>query len=202
MPGGARAARRASLTTTLPWSYLGLLADYQGTALLLQAMARLVQRGAKVHLLLGGYPNIEHYRQLACSLGVAERVTFAGRVPYDQAPAFLALGDIAVAPKLSSTEGAGKILNYMAVGLPTVVYDTSASREYLGDLGVYAELGSAPDLAARLGELVDDPARRNALGQQLRRRAVDEYAWERTGRTILQTYAALLSERHQKSPSA
>ena len=140
--------------------YLGLLADYQGTALLLQAMARLVQGGAKVHLLLGGYPNIEHYRQLAHSLGVAERVTFAGRVPYDQAPAFLALGDIAVAPKLSRTEGAGKILNYMAVGLPTVVYDTSASREYLGDLGVYAELGSALDLAARLGELVDDPARR------------------------------------------
>jgi glycosyltransferase involved in cell wall biosynthesis len=177
--------------------YLGLLADYQGTAHLLQAVALLVRRDANIHLLLGGYPNIEHYQQLAHSLGVADHVTFAGRVPYDQAPAFLALGDIAVAPKLSMTEGAGKILNYMAVGLPTVVYDTSASREYLGELGVYAEMGSAEALAARLRELMNDPGRRATLGAQLRQRAEDQYAWERTGRTILQTYVALLSEHHQ-----
>ena len=144
--------------------YLGLLADYQGTAQLLEALALLVRRGARVHLLLGGYPNIEHYRQLAHDLGMSDHVTFAGRVPYEQAPAFLALGDIAVAPKLSKTEGAGKILNYMAVGLPTVVYDTAVSREYLGELGVYAALGDVADLAARLGELVDDPPRRAALG--------------------------------------
>jgi len=182
--------------------YLGLLADYQGTGRLLQAMALLAQRGVRVHLLLGGYPNIEHYRQLAHSLGVAEHVTFAGRVPYRQAPAFLALGDIAIAPKLSKTEGAGKILNYMAVGLPTVVYDTGASREYLAEWGAYAALGDIADLAARIEELAGDPARRFALGEQLRQRAVEAYGWERTGRTILETYNTLLSARHQAKSRA
>jgi glycosyltransferase involved in cell wall biosynthesis len=175
--------------------YLGLLADYQGTDHLLQAMGRLVAAGHDVHLLLGGYPHIEQYRQLAHSLGIAERVTLAGRIRYEEAPAFLGLGDIAMAPKLSTTEGAGKILNYMGVGLPVVAYDTCASREYLGAWGVYAERGNVEALTACIADLLNDPARRQNTGAGLRRRAIEQFNWERTGQTILDTYAALLNTR-------
>ncbi len=61
----------------------------------------------------------------------AQDVAFTGKIPYDRAPEYLAFGDVAVAPKLSATEGSGKILNYMAMGLPVVAYDTPVSREYL-----------------------------------------------------------------------
>ena len=56
-----------------------------------------------------------------------------GVVPREQNASRLALGDIAAGPKLSATEGAGKLLNYMSIGLPTVAFDTPVSREYLAD---------------------------------------------------------------------
>lgn len=174
-------------------AYLGLLAEYQGTGLLLDAMARLLARRADVHLLLMGFPNVERYRQHAESLGIAGYVTFTGRVPYDEAPRMLALGDVAVSPKLSLTEGAGKLLNYMAVGLPVVSFDTPVAREYLAEHGLYAPPG---DVAAFANELYaalyeDSNGRARECGRRLRQRAVQHYRWEKAAEEIEQVYAAL-----------
>ncbi len=161
---GFAAAQRAELREHLgipPQAqlivYLGLLAEYQGTGLLLEAMRRIRARHDDVYLLLMGFPGVDHYRGLANELGLSERVIFTGRVLYDTAPLHLALGNIAVAPKLSLTESAGKLLNYMAASLPTVAFDTPVAREYLGPHGLFAERGSAESLADRLCELIEQP---------------------------------------------
>jgi glycosyltransferase involved in cell wall biosynthesis len=179
--------------------YLGLLTDYQGTALLLQAAQILKQRDVNVHFLIMGFPNIPHYQQLAADLGVADRVTFTGKVIYEQAPAHLALGDVAVAPKLSTTEGCGKILNYMAMTLPTVAFDLPVTREYLGTLGVYArETGDPAALADAIAGLLDDPDRRAGLGQKLRERARSHFSWERAGKQLLNIYDGVLDARRAR----
>lgn len=174
--------------------YLGLLAEYQGTDLLLQAMARLVARRQDVHLLLMGFPNVERYRRQAEQLELASCVTFTGRVPYERAPEMLALGDVAVSAKLSLTEGAGKLLNYMAVGLPTVAFDTPVAREYLGADGVYAAAGNVEDLADRLEQLLfscstDEPLLH--AGARLRARALTHYRWDAAAEHIAQVYTRL-----------
>jgi len=174
-------------------AYLGLLADYQGTPLLLQAAQLLKQRGTDAHFLVMGFPGVPRYRQMAADLKVADRVTFTGKVPYDEAPAHLALGDVAVAPKLSATEGCGKILNYMAMALPTVAFDTPVSREYMGALGVYAgRTGDATALASAIASLVDNPQWRAELGQKLRARAARHFSWDRAGRHLLSIYRSVL----------
>ncbi len=176
--------------------YLGLLADYQGTPHLLQAARILKERGIPAHLLVMGFPGVEHYRQMAAELGVADRVVFTGKVPYEEAPAYLALGDLAVAPKLSATEGSGKILNYMAMGLPTVAFDTPVSREYLGSLGVYARpAGDPAALADSIQALIEQPELRRALGEGLRRRAARHFSWERAGRQLVSIYRELMEGR-------
>jgi glycosyltransferase involved in cell wall biosynthesis len=170
--------------------YLGLLADYQGTDALLRAAARLVQESNDVHFLIMGFPAVEHYREMARRLGVADHTTFTGRIPYQKARDFLALGDIAVAPKLSATEGSGKILNYMAMGLPTVAFDTPVSREYLADAGIYANPGDPGSLARALLKGLsetEDSGRRLAL----RRAAVENYPWDRAGATVLRAYGSV-----------
>ncbi|MEZ4519564.1 MAG: glycosyltransferase family 4 protein [Chloroflexota bacterium] len=103
-----------------------------------------------------GYPNVDHYQQLAEIHGVSDRVIFPGRIPFDQAPYYLAACDIAVAPKVSSTEGSGKLLNYMAMALPVVAYDTPVNYEYLGEWGVYPPLGDIPSFADAIGVLAHD----------------------------------------------
>lgn len=174
--------------------YLGLLADYQGTDALLQAAAHLVQQRDNVHFLIMGFPAVEHYQEKARLLGVADHTTFTGKVPYEQARDFLALGDIAVATKLSATEGCGKILNYMATGLPTVAFDTPVSREYLGDLGIYATRGDPVSLAHALSFGLF--AETNPLrGAELRRTAVEKYAWDRAAETILHAYDTVCQAR-------
>jgi glycosyltransferase involved in cell wall biosynthesis len=171
--------------------YLGLLADYQGTPDLIQAAAMLREAGADAHFLIMGFPNVDLYRGLAASLGLEGHITFTGKVPYELAPRYLALGDVAVAPKRSLTEGSGKILNYMAMALPTVAYDTPVSREYLGDLGVYAPTGDSHALAERIAGLIYDRRRATWIGRRLRERAVAHYSWDVAGRTLLDIYARL-----------
>ncbi|MGC9336151.1 MAG: glycosyltransferase family 4 protein, partial [Anaerolineae bacterium] len=174
-------------------AYLGLLADYQGTPHLLQAAGLLKTRGVEAHFLIMGFPGVEDYRRMATDLEIADRVTFTGKVPYEDAPAQLALGDIAVAPKLSATEGAGKILNYMAMGLPTVAFDTRISREYLGGLGTYATpVGDPTALANAIEDLLDAPDRFTAIGQRLRERARRHFSWDRAGRHLLKVYRLAL----------
>ena len=117
--------------------YLGLLTDYQGIPSLIQVANILKQRGEAVHFLVMGFPNVLHYRSMAEDYGVSDVVTFTGKVKYDDAPLMLAAGDLAITAKISTTEGSGKILNYMALGLPVVAFDTHVHREYLDDLGVW-----------------------------------------------------------------
>ena len=171
--------------------YLGLLAEYQGTSLLLEAMQLLQERFDDVYLLLMGYPGEDTYQQKAFELGVAERVRFTGRIPYPQAPLHLALGNVAVAPKMSLSEGSGKLLNYMAAALPTVAFDTPVAREYLGLHANLARLGDVESLADTLAHVLQNLASAAAAGQQLRVRARQHFEWRAAGRDIVNVYAGL-----------
>jgi glycosyltransferase involved in cell wall biosynthesis len=176
--------------------YLGLLAEYQGIDLLLQAMARVVQRRPDAHLLLMGFPRVEFYGRQAADLGIGGSVTLTGRVSYQQAPLHLALGDVAVAPKLSETEGSGKLLNYMAVGLPTVAFDTPVAREFLGPDGLFATPRDIESLAANLHDALFPAAesedRFRDVGQRLRQRAVQYFDVDVLGRHLANVYLQLV----------
>jgi glycosyltransferase involved in cell wall biosynthesis len=178
--------------------YLGLLAEYQGTGLLLEALRHIVAQRQDVHLLLMGFPNESIYRLRAQQLGVADHVTFTGRIPYQEAPVHLALGDVAVSAKLSLTEGAGKLLNYMACALPTVSFDTPVAHEYLGYDGVYATRGDPVSLADGLQRCLFPPAGTPdvyvKMGRRLRQRAVQLFGWEKAGTQIVDSYDELLGK--------
>jgi glycosyltransferase involved in cell wall biosynthesis len=174
--------------------YLGLLAEYQGTGLLLEAFRLLRERRPEVTLLLMGFPGIDVYRDRARSLGVDESVIFTGRIPYGDAPRYLALGDAAVAPKLSLTEGAGKILNYMAVGMPVVAFDTPVAREVLGQSGLLARRADVTDLAEKLERSIFD-VEAVSLGVALRRRAVAQFDWQQAAEQIVDAYATVLGDK-------
>ena len=183
--------------------YLGLLAEYQGTGLLLQALQRILAVHEDVYLLLMGFPGVQHYRQQAKALGIDHAITFTGRVSYHEVPRYLALGDVAVAPKISLTEGLGKLLNYMAVALPTVAFDTPVAREYLGSDGHLAVRGDVDSLAAKIMTSLFPAASDSwsrEMGQRLRQRAIQLFAWDQAGQMIVSTYRELIEGRAKTTP--
>lgn len=174
--------------------YLGVLTPYQGVDKLLEALTLLSQKRDDYHLLLMGYPYVLHYQEKIRKMGLAKQVTLTGKVFYEDAPRRLALGDIGVAPKLSATEGSGKILNYMALTLPTVAFNTPVSREFLGDGGIYATEVSSLALATALQRALDlSTEERQRLGQYLRQRAIHHFSWQQAGEQIVSIYQALLA---------
>ncbi|MFV9504499.1 MAG: glycosyltransferase family 4 protein [Oscillochloridaceae bacterium umkhey_bin13] len=177
--------------------YIGLLAPYQGTNVLIDAARLLVARRPHTHFLIMGHPDPHSYRRYAESLGVGRHVTLPGRIIYRDLHSYLALGAVAAAPKMSLTEGNGKIANYMAMGLPTVAFETPVAREILADTGLYAQLGSAADLAMQIERLLDDPRLAAHLGAAARARAISELSWERTIQTVEAIYAEALVRRKQ-----
>ena len=172
-------------------AYLGLLTDYQGVPHLIDAAVQLKQAGEKTHFLVMGYPNEARYQRIAYQKGVSDYMTFTGKVQYQHAPAYLSLGDIAVAPKISSSEGSGKLLNYMALAQPVVAYDSAVHREYLADLGVYAPVGDVSAFANAIAGLLHQPERRLEIGQKLRQRALQTYSWQNAGEQIVSLYKQL-----------
>jgi glycosyltransferase involved in cell wall biosynthesis len=168
--------------------YLGVLTPYQGVDDLLAAWPAVVARVPNAHLLLMGYPNQDRYRERVRAAGLAGSVTVPGRIAYDEAPRWLALGDVAVSPKRSATEANGKLLNYMASGLPTVAYEGPVSAEILGDAGIRVALGDTGALATACVDLLADPAECRRRGDALRARAVAEFGWPALARRLVAVY--------------
>ncbi|WP_136524735.1 glycosyltransferase family 4 protein [Geomonas ferrireducens] len=167
--------------------YLGLLNRYQGIDLLLDAAAYLKGQGARIHYLIMGFPDVS-YREKAKEMGLADIITFTGRIPYDEAPLYLSAGDLAVSPKVSLTEANGKLFNYIACGLPTVVFDTPVNREILGAAALYAKFGDAAELAGAIGRLAGDSELREEVGTEGRERAVSMHSWQARGRELAGIY--------------
>ncbi len=179
--------------------YLGLLADYQGIEHLLGAARQILARGADAHFVVMGYPGVDKYIARARALGIADRVVFPGRIPYEEIAQWLAVGDLAVAPKLSQTEGNGKILNYMASGLPVVAFDHPVARDYLAENGVYAPAGDADALARGIERLLADRPAAKSIGKRLRARAIEKFSWDLSARKIEAAYDALAAPQKRSA---
>jgi glycosyltransferase involved in cell wall biosynthesis len=177
--------------------YLGLLTAYQGVDHLLEAIPRVLDRVPDAYFLVMGYPDEERYRQRARDLGADAHVRFPGRIDYDQAPRYLALGQVAVGPKLAETESNGKLYNYMACALPTVAFDTPPSREILGDLGIYAPPGDVNALADAIAGLLEDPEGSRQRGIRLRQRVQDHFSWQNTARQLTRAYDLAIARKSE-----
>ncbi len=176
--------------------FIGVLSPYQGIDLLLESMPMVLREASPVKFLILGYPD-EGYRQRARELGVDRDAIFTGRIPYSEAPRYLALGDIAVSPKMSQTEANQKLFAYMAMGLPAVVFDNPVNREILGELGVYVENGSSLAFAEAIVSLLKSESRARELGEAGFRKASAEYTWDSAGRKLERVYRRLVGNFRQ-----
>jgi glycosyltransferase involved in cell wall biosynthesis len=194
-----RQARQAELglpTDRIIGVFLGLLEPYQGIDILLEAFPAVLAENSQIHLLIIGFPHQARYEQKAKTIGIFNRTTFSGRVPYGHIPAYLQAADFAIAPKYSPSEANGKLFNFMAAGLATVAFDTSLNRQILGDAGMYAGYKDGSALAKAIVSLAADPAERTRRGANLRQRAELFFSSQGRGEELRRIYRQVRQNYH------
>ena len=168
--------------------YTGSLLPGKGLSELCAILSRLLMRRSDVHALVVGYPTEVVAEQLAGPISEG-RVTLTGRVSYTELPHYLAAADIALEPKdADSGEASGKVIHYMAAGLPVVGFDTQNNRALIGNDGSLARRGSIDDFVRHVELLADDAELRHARGAAARHKIEQGMSWEQGGRSI---YAVL-----------
>ena len=178
--------------------YVGVMGRQEGVDYLLRAVHHIVfgvQR-RDVHFgLVGGGTALEQMKSLAAELGVAEFVTFTGRVPERELLAMLNTADVCVNPdvanEMNDKSTMNKVMEYMALGKPIVQFDLTEGRFSAQQASLYARRNDAVDLATKIVELLDDPARRAAMGAFGRRRVEEQLQWRHEAPRLLAAYDAL-----------
>jgi glycosyltransferase involved in cell wall biosynthesis len=116
-----------------------------------------------------------------------------------EVPAYLSAADICVAPEpsnpLNDRSTVIKIMEYMAMGKPTVAFDLPEHRFTAGNAAVYARPNDELDYARQIATLMDHPERRARMGQAGRERVEAELAWPHQAGPLLKAYQAALAQR-------
>ncbi len=161
--------------------FSGSFRPWHGVRILEAAARQLVHREDLFFVLAGG---------ASSGPGDGYRGLRLGTVAYERMPEVVAAADIGVAPY--DTSGLGqlklgfywsplKVFEAMASGLPTITIPRFPLTEIVreGEEGLHFAEGDASSLASAIARLADEPALRQRLGQNARRRVVAHYSWAR-----------------------
>lgn len=178
--------------------FVGNLEDpNKGGVYLLRAMARLAARAPEAHLVVatGGISRQDWLAAQLDTLGLRGRVTIHYRVDGGTLVRLYASAQVAVSPSLF--EGFGfPAAEAMACGLPLVAARGGALPEVVGDAGVLVPVADDAALADAIAALLDDPARREALGRVARQRVRERFRWDAAARDLVAVYEELHHADH------
>jgi glycosyltransferase involved in cell wall biosynthesis len=146
----------------------------KGLSTLLRAVAKLAtERDAR--LVVVGSPSAAT-RELVTLLALDDRVTFVNGLPDEEYAELLASAEVAVVPSLY--EGFSlPAVEHLASGTPLVASRAGALPEVVADAAVLVKPGDPEELAAALGDLLDDDGRQAELAARGLARVGARFAW-------------------------
>ena len=153
------------------------LSDLKGQSFLVDAAEVLKDRSPNLrYLLIGDGPLREGLERRIAAAGLAERFVFTGLVPSDRIPELLHASDLVVHTSLR--EGLPRVLPQgLIAGKPVVAFDADGAKEVCltNETGFLVPPKDVPALSEALATLAADPALRERLGAEGRRRFTDPF---------------------------
>lgn len=178
--------------------YVGVVNEFRGLDLVLDAIAHLVRNGeTDVHLAVAGDGPHRTALEARCErLGIENHVTFVGWIDSDRVPAFLEAGDVGVVPHdvtpLTTYTVPNKLFDYMLAGLPVLATDMAPVRRIVTEEDCGVILGRDPspsEVAAGVRRLRGDDAGDFGVNG---RQAVDRrYNWAHDAERVRRRAATL-----------
>jgi glycosyltransferase involved in cell wall biosynthesis len=182
--------------------YVGVIGAQEGLKYLLAAARYMVQDLKRTDVqfcIAGSGPELDQLKALATKLGVADYVTFAGRVSDDLLLKILNTSDVCVnsdeCNAMNDKSTMNKIMEYMALGKPIVQFDLTEGRFTAEEASVYAGKNDPVDFADKILELLADEPRRQRMGEFGRARVVDHLAWPHEAPKLLRAYERVFAQQ-------
>jgi phosphatidyl-myo-inositol dimannoside synthase len=172
--GGAAIRDRLGLTGRPVVVCVSRLVPRKGQDTLVRAWPAVRREvGDATLLLVGNGPYRKNLERLAESLGVTKAVLFTGSVPQAELPAYFDAGDLFAMPCRTrhaglDVEGLGIVyLEASATALPVVGGDSGGAPDAVldGETGYVVRGGDPAGVARRVTELLSDPAKARAMGE-------------------------------------
>jgi len=156
---------------------VGRQVGWKGLAVIIRALAALPD---DVHYLaIGEGSEQPAMKELARSLGIADRVHFPGPIGHDALPAWLNRADIYVQPSIGEEAFGISVVEAMACGLPVLASNNGGMKEIVlpGVTGQLLPAGDVDVWREALATLLDDVAARETQGAAARQRVIDHFTW-------------------------
>ena len=177
------------------FAYLGNMSRQDGVEHLLYALSELNGHQDWLCVLIGGVDEPEVLNKLADELGIADKLWFTGFLPFEEWVPLVSTADICVEPApanpLNSISTMNKIMDYMALGKPSVVYDLPEHRVTAAESALYAKPNDPSDLARQIIYLMDHPDERERIGAIGRARVEKELALAHQREHLLKLFSKL-----------
>jgi phosphatidylinositol alpha-1,6-mannosyltransferase len=170
---------------------VGRLVHRKGQDTLVESLPMILKEFPDAHLIFVGVgPHLEYIHKRAIQLGVLSNISFLGKVPYQEIPQFIALGEIFAMPSRSrfaglEVEGLGIVyLEASACGLPVVGGKSGGAPDALleGETGFAVDGRSSKAVADAILHLLRDPALGVAMGRRGREWIIEKWEWQRWSR--------------------
>ena len=176
---------------------LGRLVGYKGYDVLIRAMARIDGHTT----IIGEGPLLPKLQKLARETGVADRVSFAGRLTQREIVRTFHAANIFAFPSVTVAEAFGLVqIEAMATGLPVVNTSLASTVPFVARDGLEALTvtpGDVAALATSLTTLLDDPDLARRLGDAGRARAFSEFDQSVYRSRMADVYADALQSRRR-----
>ena len=180
------------------------LTEKYGLEYLIRAFAQLAAKPFSLKLTIIGWgPLRPKLEALAVSLGVADRITFTGRLPNEEVARYFEQFDLFVMPSVSRGETFGvAAVEAMATGLPVVASDIGGLPEVVAD-GLTGRLVPPADvdqLAATLEHYILSENMRREDGRRGRERVEQHFDWNHNVQMMIDLYDEILADERWKQP--
>jgi glycosyltransferase involved in cell wall biosynthesis len=182
--------------------YIGVMGPQDGLDYLLRALQQLkvvLERRDFFCIIIGKGSALADLKAQVIHLGLDQYVWFTGFIPDEDVLKYLSTIDIGVDPDPSNRFNDRctmiKIMEYMALSKPIVAFDLPEHRITAGEAAVYACPNDELDFARKVEALMDDPERRNKMGQIGKERIENELAWQYQAQNLLDAYKSISSNQ-------
>lgn len=181
--------------------YSGTFERYQGLRLLLKAVPTVLEREPEAVFVLVGVDG-EHaaarIEKIAQEIP-GHRLRLVPRQPREKIPAYFAMADVLVSPRVYGGNLPLKVFDYLAAGRPIVATDIPSHRSVLTDERAILVAPEPEPLARAITRLLQDPADAQRMAHAGKEFATRRLAWSHFVRSVAELYESIDSMQRRST---